>query len=90
MCDKDGILQEAVYLFSYRFKAGSCGHHLICDPGHGLDIIGDGLSGVNQRFIFLNHLRAIKDMNGDLRNPIGGGVGARGFYVDDGVDWLRC
>jgi hypothetical protein len=24
-------------------------------------------------------------MYGDLGDPVGGGVGARGFYVDDGV-----
>ena len=85
---KDRILQQAVYFFGYFLKPGCISHHLIRNAGHGLNIIGNGLSGVNQGFILLNDRIAIKNMNSDLRDSVGSCVGACGFYVDDGVDWL--
>ena len=85
MRDEYIVFEQFIYFLRHLFKTRGIGHHFISYAGHGLDKIGDGLSRVYKGFILFNDVCPIKDMYGDLGDPVGGCVGARGFYVDDGI-----
>lgn len=85
--NKDPVFEQAVYFLCHLFKPRRISHHLVCNACHGLYIVGNSLPRVDQCGIMLCHLFPVELVNGDLRDPVGGSITARGFYVDDAVEY---
>ena len=72
--------------FSYHLKGGCIGYHFIVDTRHGLDVIGDGLTGVDEAFKFFDYSIAIMYMNGNFSDTVGGSITSGSFNINDGIN----
>src|SRR5688572_1164174 len=88
MCYKNIFSQYVINRPGYILESWGISDHFICNSGKCLDITWDRLAGINKCFKFFNHFFTIKYINSQFGDPVCGSIAARGFYVDDGVQWL--
>ncbi len=72
-------------LFGYLMKLGRILHHVIGNAGKVGNKIGDRPLRINEGMIFIGDLVPIVNKDGDLRDPVLGGLAPGGFNIDNSV-----
>ena len=85
VCYKYIALQQGKYPLGYFLKAGCVLHHFVGYAGKCLDITGNNFIGVDERFKPLHYVLAVKNLNRNFDDAVGGRVAARRFNVHNGV-----